>query len=171
MQRLAQDAALPAAATCSTLQLLSPASHSARQAIACTALPQGHAGTEACTAHVSCAMPTPSALLPPAAGRSSERPVLSEDEIEHNVSCIRDTLTSILQRNSAAASGAPSPVVLNNLDWFGPMSFLGFLREVGEAQGQAGRGRGSAAGHLAACAVPCLLLLTQRLMLHVACMS
>ncbi len=66
--------------------------------------------------------------------------MLSEDEIEHNVSCIKDTLTSILQRNSAAAAGAPSPVVLNNLDWFGPMSFLGFLREVGGAQGHRGTG-------------------------------
>ncbi len=47
-------------------------------------------------------------------------------------------LSGILQRNSVAvAAGAPAfPVhgvkVVNNLDWFGPMSFLTFLREVGK---------------------------------------
>lgn len=63
-------------------------------------------------------------------GRSTERPVLSEDQIEHNVASIGRLLGGILSRNSAP--GAPPMRVLNNLDWFGPMSFLGFLREVGK---------------------------------------
>jgi hypothetical protein len=75
--------------------------------------------------------PLTPARPPGPAGRSSERPVLSEEQIEHNVSCIGDTITGILQRSSAAAASAPAPRVLNNLDWFGTMGFLGFLREVG----------------------------------------
>lgn len=33
---------------------------------------------------------------------------------------------------SAAAPAADKVSVLNNLDWFGPMSFLGFLRDIGK---------------------------------------
>ncbi|MEW5306219.1 MAG: hypothetical protein WDW38_009075 [Sanguina aurantia] len=105
-------------------------------------------------------------------GRSSERPVLSEEEIERNVSAIGGILKTILARNSeglastAAAAAAASPEshpsstgqtqqdrdrdtgssgsssgsgsasasakVLNNLEWFGSMSFLGFLRDIGK---------------------------------------
>ncbi|KAG2432307.1 hypothetical protein HYH02_013029 [Chlamydomonas schloesseri] len=63
-------------------------------------------------------------------GRSTERPVLSEEQIEHNVTSIGNLLRGILVRNSPA--GAPAVRVLNNLDWFGPMAFLTFLREVGK---------------------------------------
>ncbi|GLC45572.1 hypothetical protein PLESTF_001738100 [Pleodorina starrii] len=63
-------------------------------------------------------------------GRSTERPVLSEEQIEHNVAAIRSLLQSILTRN--AQPGSPPVRVLNNLDWFGPMSFLTFLREIGK---------------------------------------
>ncbi|EFJ43394.1 hypothetical protein VOLCADRAFT_83275 [Volvox carteri f. nagariensis] len=63
-------------------------------------------------------------------GRSTERPVLSEEQIEHNVAAIRSLLQDILTRNSPP--GAPAVRVLNNLDWFGPMSFLTFLREIGK---------------------------------------
>ncbi|KAG2485358.1 hypothetical protein HYH03_015851 [Edaphochlamys debaryana] len=63
-------------------------------------------------------------------GRSTERPVLSEEQIEGNVSAIGALLRSVLLRNSPP--GAPPVRVLNNLDWFGPMSFLAFLREVGK---------------------------------------
>lgn len=40
-------------------------------------------------------------------GRSTERPVLTEDQIEGNVRAIGRTLESILQRSSASVSGAP----------------------------------------------------------------
>ncbi|KAF8071273.1 Tyrosine--tRNA ligase [Scenedesmus sp. PABB004] len=82
-------------------------------------------------------------------GRSTERPVMSEDEIQGNVEAIGATLRTILGRAASqlsvgpdgrvaygaaagAASGSGSVTVLNNLDWFGPMSFLGFLRDVGK---------------------------------------
>ncbi|GLI58411.1 hypothetical protein VaNZ11_000113 [Volvox africanus] len=63
-------------------------------------------------------------------GRSTERPVLSEEQIEHNVSSIGSLLEDILTRNSQP--DVPTVRVLNNLDWFGPMSFLTFLREIGK---------------------------------------
>ncbi|KAG1666511.1 hypothetical protein FOA52_014408 [Chlamydomonas sp. UWO 241] len=63
-------------------------------------------------------------------GRSSERPILTEAEINGNVAAIGSLLDTILQRNSTP--GAPPVRVVNNLDWFGSMSFLGFLRDVGK---------------------------------------
>mmetsp|Transcript_9285 Transcript_9285/g.16391 ORF Transcript_9285/g.16391 Transcript_9285/m.16391 type:complete len:518 (+) Transcript_9285:3-1556(+) len=75
-------------------------------------------------------------------GRSSERPILSEEEIEGNITAIGQQLSSILSRNSSAGASSSEndsrsfPMqdvkVLNNLDWFGPMSLLSFLREVGK---------------------------------------
>ncbi|GFR51335.1 hypothetical protein Agub_g13752, partial [Astrephomene gubernaculifera] len=63
-------------------------------------------------------------------GRSAERPVLEEQQIERNVQAIGSLLRTLLQRNSPP--GAPAVRVLNNLDWFGPMGLLTFLREVGK---------------------------------------
>lgn len=85
-------------------------------------------------------------------GRSSERPVLSEADIQHNIDAIGTTLRTILARASTqlsvaadgsvvygtassngSSSGSGGKVnVLNNLDWFGPMSFLDFLRDIGK---------------------------------------
>lgn len=87
-------------------------------------------------------------------GRSTERPLLSDAEIEGNVAGIRKILEELLGR---AASGEftsdaiaefrtnddgdddasstlrrPAPRILNNLDWFGPITFLEFLRDVGK---------------------------------------
>ena len=42
-------------------------------------------------------------------------------------------LEGILTRNSSSGgAGLPAVRVVNNLDWFGKMSFLGFLRDVGK---------------------------------------
>lgn len=81
-------------------------------------------------------------------GRSSERPVLSEADIQRNIDAIGDTLRTVLGRASGQLSVAAdgkitfgssnstnssnSVNVLNNLDWFGPMSFLEFLRDIGK---------------------------------------
>lgn len=64
------------------------------------------------------------------AGKSAERPVLSEEAIEHNVSGIE----RILRRLLVVPQGitAPEPLILNNLEWFGPMNLLTFLREIGK---------------------------------------
>lgn len=64
-------------------------------------------------------------------GRSAERPVLTEAALAANVAGIQATLTSLLTRDSDAAPGPP-PTVLNNADWFGAMTLLDFLRDVGK---------------------------------------
>ena len=61
-------------------------------------------------------------------GKSAERPILSEDNIEHNVQSIQALLQRLLSQNGE--QGIPEPVLLNNLDWFGTMPLLTFLRQV-----------------------------------------
>ena len=88
-------------------------------------------------------------------GRSTERPLLSDEEIEANVAGIRKILEELLGRaasgeftaaalaeEAGASSSSPAsssssspplaPRILNNLDWFGPITFLEFLRDVGK---------------------------------------
>jgi len=64
-------------------------------------------------------------------GRSTERPVLTEEQVEANTRGIREVLTRILGRTTPGAAAAPC-TVMNNLEWFGPMGFLEFLRDVGK---------------------------------------
>lgn len=79
---------------------------------------------------------TPVALLGGATGRigdpsgkSAERPVMDEDTIERNVKGIEKTLRALLE---PPEEGLATPVVVNNLDWFGDMGLLHFLREIGK---------------------------------------
>ena len=83
---------------------------------------------------------TPVALLGGATGRvgdpsgkSAERPVLDEATINANTAGIQKILEGVLA-NSAGMAGAdvPTAKVMNNLDWFGSMGFLEFLRDVGK---------------------------------------
>ncbi|KAK9842091.1 hypothetical protein WJX81_008006 [Elliptochloris bilobata] len=62
-------------------------------------------------------------------GRSAERPVLTDEQIEANVAGIRATLEDLLSDRNG---GGPAPVILNNLDWFRDVSLLAFLRDVGK---------------------------------------
>lgn len=59
-------------------------------------------------------------------GKSMERPLLSSETIEFNLSGIRKNLESILHQ------GKVPPIVVNNLDWFKNFSFVDFLRNVGK---------------------------------------
>jgi len=76
---------------------------------------------------------TPVALLGGATGRvgdpsgkSAERPVMSEETIEKNTRGIEATLRRLL------SSSEGDMMVVNNLDWFGGMGLLTFLRDVGK---------------------------------------
>jgi len=62
-------------------------------------------------------------------GKSSERPVMSEETIERNTRGIEVTLRTLL---SVDEEQLKHPVVVNNLDWFGGMGLLEFLRDVGK---------------------------------------
>lgn len=56
-------------------------------------------------------------------GKSTERPLLAEEELEANVEGVRATIEQVLGRGVR---------VVNNLEWFGDMGFLEFLRDVGK---------------------------------------
>ena len=88
---------------------------------------------------------TPVALLGGATGRSPatlpakapERPVLDDATINANTDGIRTILEDVL-RNSAEMAredgtvDVKTAVVRNNLEWFGSMGFLEFLRDIGK---------------------------------------
>ncbi|ORX35881.1 tyrosine-tRNA ligase [Kockovaella imperatae] len=74
-------------------------------------------------------------------GRSSERPILSAEQLKTNVEGITGQIGKFFARGEELASlfvEAKPPVkrhpvkVLNNLEWFGQMSLLDFLRGTGK---------------------------------------
>lgn len=61
-------------------------------------------------------------------GKSQERNLLSEEDLQHNVDCIKKQLSKFMDFES----GANAAVMVNNYDWFRDFSFLGFIRDVGK---------------------------------------
>lgn len=61
-------------------------------------------------------------------GKSSERNLLTPEQLQHNITSIHDQLTRFLDFN---APGNPA-LLVNNADWIAPISFLEFLRDVGK---------------------------------------
>ncbi len=61
-------------------------------------------------------------------GKSQERNMLSEDELNHNVVCIQNQLTRFLDFEN----GPNKAEIVNNYDWMKEFSFLSFLREIGK---------------------------------------
>lgn len=61
-------------------------------------------------------------------GKSAERNLLSEDTLNHNVSCLENQLKKFLDFNC----GSNSAEMVNNFDWFKNFSFLDFIRDVGK---------------------------------------
>lgn len=57
-------------------------------------------------------------------GKSIERPLLSDETLEHNVRALDRFFQSIFP------PVAPRPIVLNNNDWLGSFTLIGFLRDV-----------------------------------------
>ena len=64
-------------------------------------------------------------------GKSAERPVMSEETIEKNTRGIEGTLRNLLSVDDTTCD-LKQPMVVNNLDWFGGMGLLEFLRDVGK---------------------------------------
>jgi tyrosyl-tRNA synthetase len=60
--------------------------------------------------------------------RSSERPLLTKEIVAQNVRGIQRLLERFLDFNHPSAPAA----IVNNLDWFGAMSAIDFLRDVGK---------------------------------------
>jgi len=61
-------------------------------------------------------------------GRSSERNLLTREQLDHNIACIKAQLSRLLD---FTATANPARLV-DNADWIAPFSFLEFLRDVGK---------------------------------------
>ncbi|MEY4551571.1 MAG: hypothetical protein RL685_7766, partial [Pseudomonadota bacterium] len=66
-------------------------------------------------------------LIGDPSGKESERPVLSKEQIAHNVECQRRIMEGLLD-----FGGAQPTILLDNLSWLAPVSYLEFLRDVGK---------------------------------------
>ena len=60
-------------------------------------------------------------------GRSTERPLLTPDEVRANATRIRDQLSGYLTFEGPAAA-----IMENNADWLEPMTAIEFLRDIGK---------------------------------------
>ncbi len=61
-------------------------------------------------------------------GKSEERNLLSEEILNHNLSCQKAQLEKFLNFDC----GDNSAEIVNNYDWFKELDFLGFIRDVGK---------------------------------------
>lgn len=61
-------------------------------------------------------------------GKSAERNLLTREQLAHNVACIKQQLSRLLDFERA---GNPATLV-DNADWTAPLTFLDFLRDVGK---------------------------------------
>ena len=61
-------------------------------------------------------------------GRSSERNLLTREQLNHNIACIKQQLSRLLD---FTAAGNPARLV-DNAEWTAPISYLDFLRDVGK---------------------------------------
>jgi len=61
-------------------------------------------------------------------GKSDERQLLDDDALAHNVASIQGQLSKFL----TFGDGATDAVMCNNADWFKPIGYLEFLRDVGK---------------------------------------
>jgi tyrosyl-tRNA synthetase len=62
-------------------------------------------------------------------GKSEERNLLSEETLNHNLSCVKRQLEKYLDFNPSRPNAAE---MANNYDWFREISFLHFIRDVGK---------------------------------------
>ena len=60
-------------------------------------------------------------------GRSTERNLLTDDVVAHNVACIRDQVSRFV-----SFEGDNAALMTNNNDWIAPISYIDWLREVGK---------------------------------------
>jgi len=62
-------------------------------------------------------------------GKTSERALLNEEEINNNARCIKEQLSKIIDFNSGKSNQA---IMVDNNDWISKMSFIEFEREIGK---------------------------------------
>ena len=62
-------------------------------------------------------------------GKSEERNLLSEEVLNHNVTCVKAQLEKFLDFDNSRSNAAE---IVNNYDWFKDFSFLHFIRDIGK---------------------------------------
>ena len=62
-------------------------------------------------------------------GKSEERNLLSEEVLNHNLSCVKKQLEKFLDFDPTKTNAAE---IVNNYDWFKNLSFLDFIRDMGK---------------------------------------
>ena len=62
-------------------------------------------------------------------GKTTERALLTDDEINNNIECIRQQLSRLIDFDSSKENAA---IMVNNNDWIGKMTFIEFEREIGK---------------------------------------
>jgi tyrosyl-tRNA synthetase len=67
-------------------------------------------------------------LIGDPSGKTKERHLLSPEQVEHNVSCIKGQLERFLDFDC----GPTSAVMTNNYDWLSRVNFIEFLRDTGK---------------------------------------
>lgn len=67
-------------------------------------------------------------LIGDPSGKTKERPLLTQDQVMHNMECIREQLALFMDFDRSP-NGA---VILNNYDWLKEQSLIGFLRDTGK---------------------------------------
>ena len=65
-------------------------------------------------------------------GKSAERNLLSQDQLEKNVAGIEAQMRQFLDFESRSADGTPAAQVVNNFDWMKEFHYIDFLRDVGK---------------------------------------
>ncbi|HMN96678.1 MAG TPA: tyrosine--tRNA ligase [Phycisphaerales bacterium] len=68
-------------------------------------------------------------LIGDPSGKSAERQLLDAERVAANVEAQRPTFARVLDFSESASNRA---VILNNLDWLGPIGYLEMLRDVGK---------------------------------------
>ncbi|MCH9620680.1 MAG: Tyrosine--tRNA ligase [Chlamydiia bacterium] len=68
------------------------------------------------------------AMIGDPSGKSVERPLLSQEEIDQNIASISKTVESCLDYSNEKTK----PIILNNTDWYNSMSMIDYLRDVGK---------------------------------------
>jgi tyrosyl-tRNA synthetase len=67
-------------------------------------------------------------LIGDPSGRASERSLISKEQVEQNVLGLKGVLSKFLDFNHPTAPA----IIVNNVEWFGAMSAIDFLRDVGK---------------------------------------
>lgn len=65
-------------------------------------------------------------------GRTSAREIIKLEDLEHNFQCISAQLSKYLDFEGGQFGGNPAAMMVNNADWLLQLSYIPFLRDIGQ---------------------------------------